>query len=170
MDEQIKKLVTDLVDPSPSTRRRAAENLCRLGAESRCAAVPLVEATGDADETVREWATAALEDLGPPLPSDRDTLAKMANNANSDVAYWSITLLGRLGAEAADVAESLVRSLQEHSSAQVRQRAAWALGRIGNGRPEVLKALQAASRASDVRLARLAQSALRRLQRAGDSR
>ena len=52
--------------PDPARRAEAAEQLARLGGDARPAAVPLVMACGDASEEVRQWAAAALEELGAP--------------------------------------------------------------------------------------------------------
>ena len=46
-------------------------------------------------------------------------------------AYWAATLLGRLGEEAAAAAGPLGQSLTQSFHASVRQRAAWALQRLG---------------------------------------
>ncbi|MCO6457167.1 MAG: HEAT repeat domain-containing protein, partial [Pirellulaceae bacterium] len=62
----ISSLSSDLSSPDAEVRRAAAERLASLEADARPAAVPLVRCCGDADERVREWAAAALEQMGPP--------------------------------------------------------------------------------------------------------
>ena len=50
-----------LVSGTAAERADAAERLSRAGEEAAAAAVPLVQACGDGDERIREWAVAALE-------------------------------------------------------------------------------------------------------------
>ena len=91
----ISQLINDLNSDQLAVRRRAAEQLA--AAPDAAAAVSLVRACGDADEQVREWAVAALEQLGPPDAADGPAILNLLTNANRDVRYWSATLLGRLG-------------------------------------------------------------------------
>jgi HEAT repeat protein len=54
----------------------------------------------------------------------------------------------------------LVEALSEHPDLVVRQRAAWALGKIGSAARGACGPLEAASKADDPRLAKLAADAL----------
>lgn len=163
MQESVADRVRDLRAADPGTRRRAAEDLCRLGNGARGAAVALVLASADPDEQVRQWAAAALEELGPPLARDLGSLGERLRDEHADVAFWSATLLGRLGSQAARAVPQLALALTEHDSPQVRQRAAWALGMIGPAAQAAEAALRAAAGSRDARLARLAAQALRQL-------
>ena len=49
-----------------------------------------------AEESVREWATAALEEIGVPQASDLTQFAELLGSPNPDVAYWAATMIGRL--------------------------------------------------------------------------
>jgi HEAT repeat protein len=122
--------VHDLNSEDVAVRRRAAERLAQT-ADAACAAVPLVRSSGDADEQVREWAVAALENLGRPSPEDVASLAKLLQDPHRDVVYWAATLLGRLEGAAIKAAQPLAAIVAGPTDAVVRQRAAWALGRIG---------------------------------------
>ena len=63
-------LAAKLNDSDPGVRAATAEDLAHLAEGAQSAAVPLVQAMGDADEDVRNWAYAALESLGLPRTED----------------------------------------------------------------------------------------------------
>ena len=153
MCTQIAQLMSALTSRLPQQRAHAAEQLSRLGPDARPAAVLLARASADGSEEVREWVTAALEELGPPPASDAHALAALVDNENADVAYWAATLLGRLGAEAAPAVPALASALSASVAMSVRQRAAWALGKIGPPARDALDALRQAAASDNPRLA-----------------
>lgn len=168
----ISRLTSDLSAPDVEVRRAAAERLATLEADARPAAVPLVRCCGDADESVREWSAAALEQMGPPDAGDLAALTELLAcagaakttpevDSQAQVQYWAATLIGRLGPAAAPAVAELGRLLGGPATIEVRQRAAWALGRLGPAAGRVRSALEAAARDPDPRLARLAADALR---------
>jgi HEAT repeat protein len=163
MTTDVSQLLAALGGPDPAERARAAERLSRLGPDAQAAAVPLVRASADVDEEVRQWATAALEELGPPALSDLQALAPLLDEENADVGYWAATLLGRLGEEAAPAVGPLAEALSAHPAISVRQRAAWALGKIGPPARAATDALRQAAAGDDPRLARLAQRAIQQI-------
>ena len=164
MNDDISRWVNDLNAPEPARRAAAAEHLARLGEGARGAAVPLARAAGDASESVREWAVAALEGVGPPAAEDLTALRQlMLQDATDDAAYWAVTLAGRLGVDASAAVPELIRLLGAADPVAVRQRAAWALGRIGPAAAEAESALRQASDSDDPRLARLASAALEQI-------
>ncbi len=144
-------------------RAAAAERLCLAGAESVAAAVDLVTACGD-EESVRNWAVAALEELGPPDPASIEPLVELLSSSNPLTAYWSATLLGRLGPSAAPSQDALANVLASSNDSAVQERAAWALGKIGDTNSAftniALTALEQAASSSNPRLVRLAEAAL----------
>ena len=154
-------LSKQLVSTDPEQRAAAAELLSRAGEDAAAAAVQLVTACGDADDRVRECAVAALEDLGPPLAADIPTLIKLVDSGDPLAAYWAITLLGRSGKSAAEAVAVLVASVESSADLSVRQRAAWALGKIGPVAAAARGTLRRAASQGDERLARLANEALR---------
>ena len=160
MPADISQLVAGLNHHDPVERSKAAEQLSRLGPDACGAAVALIRACADKAEETREWAVAALEELGPPSVSDLDALASLLGDENADVGYWAATLLGRLEREAALAASALATAVSSSADMRVRQRAAWALGRIGPPAAAALKALEHAATDDDRRLARLAQRAI----------
>ena len=163
MPEEISQLISALSDPEPRIRSDAAEELSRIGADAQEATVPLVRACGDESEEVREWAVAALEELGAPSPADVGALASVLEDSSAEVCYWSATLLGRLGDDASAGIPSLIRALSNHVAIAVRERAAWALGRIGPKAISALNTLQTAAEGDAVRLARLARKAIEQI-------
>jgi len=118
-----------LQSADPAVRLDAAETLARSEAAAE-AAVPLVKACGDNDEQVRDWCVAALEQAGPPPAESLRALADLAADPNPLVAYWAITLLGRLGEAAASAVPVLAGRLEPGQPPEVARRAAWALRRI----------------------------------------
>ena len=105
-----------------------------MGAEAVAATIPLIRATGDASETVRENAVGVLEEIGTPDVGELNALRELVHAEQEDVAYWSTTLIGRLGEDAAAAVPDLAKAVAESPALQVRQRAAWALGKIGPSR------------------------------------
>jgi hypothetical protein len=122
--------------------------------------VSLVQACGDGDESIREWAVAALEDLGPPPSGAIGPLTELVKNPDPLVAYWAVTLLGRSGQDAAAAVAVLAACIESSADLSVRQRAAWALGKIGAAATSARAVLERAAGQGDERLARLAKEAL----------
>ncbi|MDH3716756.1 MAG: HEAT repeat domain-containing protein, partial [Planctomycetota bacterium] len=131
--------------------------------QAQLAAVTLVRAAGDADESVRESAVAVLEKLGPPNAEDVDQLAGLLSGTHDDTAYWAATLIGRCGAVGCAASQALNQALA-HPSTGVQQQAAWALGQLGPSARCALPALNEATTSDDPRLARLAQQAAEKIE------
>ena len=112
---------------------------------------------------MREWAVAALEGLGPPFEQDVPKLATLLAEPNSDIAYWSATLLGRLGAAASGAVDPLATAVTSHPQLSVRQRSAWALGMIGPAAGKAAAALKSAAASDDPKLVREARRALEQI-------
>ena len=156
----IASLVERLSGPAAEDRAAAAEALCRAGESASPAATALVAACGDDDDSVREWAAAALEELGPPPSEQIAELIPLAAASHPLVAYWAVTLLGRGGEAANSAVSTLEACLAPEKAIEVRQRACWALGKIGPAAASARAALAVAAADSDPRLARLAGEAL----------
>lgn len=163
MTAEFDALAASLKSGSPAERLAAAENLAQLGSEAHAAAVPLVEACETQDDQLREWVAAALEELGPPDPTDVAKLAALLEHSSLDVAYWAATLLGRLEDRAAPAVPNLALALRDHPEMAVRQRAAWALGKTGPAANLARDALTRAAENSNRRLASLARQAIDQL-------
>jgi HEAT repeat protein len=156
----IPALIEHLSAPDAEARASAAEALCRAGESAASAATALVAACGDEDDRVREWAAAALEDLGPPPGEQIAELTMLAAAKHPLVAYWAVTLLGRGGEGAALAVPALEACLAPGTAIEVRQRACWALGKVGPAAASARAALTAAASDADPRLSRLAGEAL----------
>lgn len=106
-------------------------------------------------------AAEALEMLGPPPKSLLPELLKvLESHDDGEVAYWTVTLIGRLGPAAAPATGTLTRILAESPYLPVRERAAWALARIGTAAASAAAALLRAAEGGPPRLSRLATQAL----------
>jgi hypothetical protein len=129
----------------------------------------LTDAAGSLDEETVNWATAALERLGPPdVRSVSDLTARLRSGA-ADTIYWAATLLGRLGPAAAAAVPELVAKLEgpnldEADYLAARERAVWALVEMGAAAREALPVLQACCQSPTPRLARLARAAVAAIQ------
>ena len=163
MSNPVSNLVALLASAAPADRLDAAEKLARLEADARPAAVALVAACETDDEQLRDWVVTALEGLGPPDAGDVPKLAALIDSSSLDAAYWAVTLLGRLENQAAPAVPKLATALANHPELPVRERAAWALGKIGPQAAAARDALTNAAQAPEVRLATLARDALARL-------
>ena len=126
-----RRIILGLRSSDAKERLAAAEMLQRMGMAARFAAAPLVRVCADRDESVREAATSALEDLGPPDPEDCATLAEMLESPQADVVYWSATLLGRAGADSREYTDALRGVVVEAAAPrEVLDRVVWALTQI----------------------------------------
>jgi HEAT repeat protein len=161
---EVSQLAAALRDADPGKRCQAAEELAHLGPEAaQEVTIPLLHAAGDETDAVREWVTAALEEMGPPLPRDVAELASLVSHHAPDVGYWAATLLGRLKAQASSAVPALAAALGSPFDVAVRQRAAWSLGEIGPPAAAALEALGQAQSERDPRLSRLAGQAVARI-------
>lgn len=160
MADKLQALVAQLQSKTQAEQIAAAEALAHLGSDAQPAAVDLVVALRTADDSMREWCTAALEDLGPPLDSQISQLIELSGDKSTDAAYWAVTLLGRAGADAAAAVPKLVEIVESSREAAVRERAAWALGKLGPIAATAAPSLRKAAAGSEARLARLANQAL----------
>lgn len=163
MSGAVDQLITALGSADAAERCRAAEELARLGPIAKVASLELAKACADEDRQVREWVVAALEEIGPPPAADLGDLVELLPSEVPDVCYWAVTLLGRLGTEGARAVPELISTLENHSDMVVRQRAAWALGKIGRAAAAGLPALRAAAASDQARLARLADEAIKKI-------
>ena len=162
-------LIEKLAANDPHRRAEAAEMICHAcqacpndetHAVASLVTLPLVRACGDGDERVREWAVAALEDLGPPPTGAVQELVQLVTSGEPLVAYWAITLVGRFGQDASSAVAALAACIDSSADISVRQRAAWALGQIGPAALLARPALLQAAGQGDSRMARLASEAL----------
>jgi HEAT repeat protein len=167
MAHDLADLIANLAATDANTRAAAAESLGQMATDAAPAAVALVEVCRDADDRVREWAVAALEDLGPPPEAAVAKLTLLVGDKNPLAGYWAATLLGRCGEGAASAVDALAKAVDSGADLAVRERAAWALGQIGPAASAARGVLEKAAAAADERLARLASDALAGMEETG---
>ena len=159
MTADLSSLIVSLHSELASERQAAASKMLQLGPDAKLAAVALVEAA-DSDSETCDIVTAVLEDLGAPDVEMTESLATILKRPTLDSPYWAATLLGRLEAEAAPAINDLTTAAAEHPQKAVRQRAVWALGKIGPPASAALETLEKISGEEDPRLVSLAQDAI----------
>lgn len=165
--------ISDLADmlnaDDSATRRRAAELLSQNADVAADVAIDLVRHAGDEDRVVAEYCVATLEDLGEPPPSQLEGLSRLATNEHADVAYWAVTLMGRAGITAAEHSMLLGDIVISDAPPQVRERAAWAIARIGPAaaiaKPQLESAANTAGDPDFESLARAAAKALEAIEK-----
>jgi HEAT repeat protein len=150
-----------LAMPTSAERRQAAEAAMILGESMGAAAAALAAHSGDSD--VGEPCIAALEKLGPPPVESLPALQELLSGDEMP-AYWAATLIGRLGADGAPAAPQLITTATGAQPLAVRERAVWALGKIGPAAKEALPALDTLSKSTQPRLARLAKQSAESIQ------
>ncbi len=92
----------------------------------------LFETLVSEDETLREWTSEAFENCGPPSDDDFDWIVDMLRSREGDQSFWAATFLGRLEERARKATSKLIETiLNVNQGEATRQRAAWALHRIG---------------------------------------
>ncbi len=142
---------------------RQTETLREVAARKnvRGIAVRCVELAGSHDDEVRLTAADALETSVLPLADEIAPLAMLLDNADDgEVAYWAATMLGRLGPVASAATPELERCLRESLYLPARERAAWAISRIGPKAAAAMPTLCDVASGSPPRLQRLALQAI----------
>lgn len=129
MDVDQAARLLDSVDPAEQAA--GAEYLSRHAESAAGVAAALVRHVGDEDRVVAEYCVATLEELGPADAKELPEIAELAGSPSDDVAYWSATLLGRIGPAGILYAPLLARMVVTHPEDYVKERAAWALSQMG---------------------------------------
>jgi PBS lyase HEAT-like repeat len=124
----------------------------------------LLNGTDDAD---LENVCDLLENCGPPREADIPTLCQQLESANATQVYWASTLLGRLGSSGVSTD---ARAQIQHALSNViddadvelasRERAAWAIGELGDAGESCRAVLRKHVETAPPRLKRLLESAL----------
>ncbi len=114
------------------------------------------------DEGTRSAAAGDLEAGEGPQLDQLPWLAGLVGVDQLDVSYWAATLLGRAGQAAAPFAVQLEQAaLDATHPVAARERAVWAIGKIGPAASQTSEGLRAlAANPGSPRLGRLADSAL----------
>ncbi|MDX1964247.1 MAG: hypothetical protein SFX18_13925 [Pirellulales bacterium] len=139
------------------TALAACQNNSALDTSLVMAVLPL---TAHPHESIREQAVEICEGMQSPPAELAIPLTTYLPTARGDAAYWCVTLLGRLAGESVAAISVLATCLERHELLAVRERAAWALGKIGPAAQKARPSLEKAAAATDPRLSRLAKDAL----------
>lgn len=153
-------LAEALASPTAGLRSRALEKIAVCGNVTGLSAA-IVALAGSSDDEVRMWAADVLESSVLVQQDEVPALVPLLAETNDgEVSYWAATLLGRLGREASGAVADLERCLSRSSFLPARERAAWALCRIGAAAAPAMPALRNAAIDGPPRLKRLAIEAL----------
>ncbi len=175
MPADLSTAIADLSSPEPERRAAAALTLAELGSGARPAAVPLVRAAADDDESTAQAATAAVDSLGPPDAADAPALLELLaavppvedNPSARDQAFWAMTLLARLGPHGPHVApftEELLRRLESPADYEIQRRALRVTAMLGASDPRIVRAVERLASGDDPRISAAAQRARASLQ------
>lgn len=121
----------------------------------------IVRLAGSSDDEVRLWSAEVLESCVVPSPDETpELMALLGETEDSEVCYWAVTMLGRLGRDAEPAVASLEKCLGESLYLPARERAAWALSQIGAAAAPAMPTLRRTALSGPPRLQRLAIQAL----------
>jgi hypothetical protein len=124
------ELQARLASETLAERIDAIRELAGMEEAANWAAVTLLECCASDHQELREWAVAALEQLGRPPQESFEEICRLTASSDELVAYWACTLLGRLERDAQPALECLTSLVTCASSSAVQRRAAWAVKRI----------------------------------------
>ena len=124
-------------------------------------AEPVIRLAGSRDDAVRVWAAQALESAVHPSPDEiPGFMSCLQDGTDGEFSYWAATLLGRLESHAAAATQALCDCLQHSLSLPARERAAWALMKIGPDAASAIPVLREVSKTAPARLKHLVEAAL----------
>ncbi len=124
--QNVNDWIEDLKIGDAVAQLAAAEGLAGLGEAAQPAIVELIQRCGDEEEAISNWCGSALEDVGRPSLEQVDELLPLASAANENVAYWAITLLGRLEGDAIRAMPVLIERLNDDSAPALGRWVNWA--------------------------------------------
>ena len=139
------------------------ETLVELGKHDNVSGVCelVIGLAGSRIDSLRAAAAAALERSVQPSSVETPALiAALADVTDGEISYWAATLLGRLGLQAMDATGALCDCVQESSFLPARERAVWALLKIGPAAREALPVLKSVRETAPARLRTLCQNAI----------
>ncbi|MEM8670292.1 MAG: HEAT repeat domain-containing protein [Planctomycetota bacterium] len=125
----------------------------------------VIPLAGHDDDEIRMWASEALESSIQAEVAELLVLIQMLESTeDSEICYWSATILGRLGSDAASAAPVLEACVRKSMYLPARERATWALAQIGPAASIALPTLKDIAESSPPRLQRLAIEAIDRIE------
>ncbi|MBP1685173.1 MAG: hypothetical protein H6Q33_1316 [Deltaproteobacteria bacterium] len=140
-------------------RWAAAHMLVRMMGQPGVAnAVRAVAGTGGAAQ--RKMAAYCLRDFGLSTSETESALLGRLMDEHPDVRLAAVAGLSRVACDRVRVTRELISLIFKDPHQGVRRAAAVALGRLGNGSPDVISALRRAARGADISLRRAAERSL----------
>ncbi|MTJ50426.1 HEAT repeat domain-containing protein [Dolichospermum sp. UHCC 0259] len=142
MKRRIRRLINDLFVPEVEDRKRAAEELGKIGIAAKSAVPALLIALKDENPGVRLWVVRALENL----QNNSESVLQGLLTLLKDDDYWvgvadcAAKALSKLGNASEAVQQELLLCLK-NDSYQVRSKAAEVLGNLGDCSQLVIEAL-----------------------------
>jgi GTPase SAR1 family protein len=131
LKRRIRRLTDDLFVPEVEDRRRAAEELGKIGVAAKFAAPTLLRALKDEDSEVRAIAASTLGKLGNTSEPVLQGLLALLQNEDSYVRLCAAEALGKLGNASEPVLQGLQALLQDQDS-WVREEAVKVLEKLRN--------------------------------------
>ncbi|MBI3820230.1 MAG: HEAT repeat domain-containing protein [Planctomycetes bacterium] len=126
------ELLDKLKEPAASSRREAALELAKMGADARAAVPDLGKLLVDADGGVRAAATFALGEIGLGAV---DTVPTLGRNLTADkdvnVRKESAAAIGKIGPKGIKALPILLKSFRQEGDADVRAAISTAIARVG---------------------------------------
>jgi HEAT repeat protein len=123
------RLILQLGDREAPKRAAAASRLGQMGPEAATAIKPLLRASKDDSELVREQALAALRLIIVPAPRTVRILAEALQDHDEEVRLYAAEMLAGMGVEAKAAFRMLLKAAKDRSRA-VREHASKALRNI----------------------------------------
>ena len=165
MEAGLQTAIEQLRSDQPKDQLAAAQWLAQADNTDEFA-LEIVEKLNQSDDSLVEWLESALESCRSPDATQLDGFLNLIQQFQQGtvrpiVAYWSVTMIGCIGASAAKATPALMEMLQRIDHPTIQFKAAWALGEIGPAASDAIPQLeQAAKNSGHPRLATFAQLAL----------
>jgi hypothetical protein len=139
------------------------ETLLEISKHSNVSGVSelIVELAGSRIDSLRTAAAQSLESsVQPTLAEVPALMVCLTDRLDGEISYWAATLLGRLGQQAVVATPALCGCLEGSLFLPARERAAWALLKIGPAANEAIPALRLVCESAPARLQKLCQEAI----------
>jgi len=151
----------DLAHEDTKRRCDAVRTVAQSGRLQSGITATVIQLVADKNEEVCMWACEALESRISPSPTEVVELIELLRDAkDGEVAYWTATMIGRLGSNASGATAVLANVLLDSPCLAARERAAWALSEIGPPAKSAMNALKQIGPEDPPRLQRLAAFAI----------
>lgn len=142
---------------------QAIQELEALGEKAAEAARPLVELLSTKNEDIRLGATFALGKIGKAAVKP---LSEALTSKEDSVRFYAVWSLGLIGPKAAETLPAVIKAMAEDKSADVRRKAAFALGTMDSDGQIVVGPLVTALGDSDADVRQSAATALPKISKA----